>query len=90
MKLLMIVAVAALLSGCGTLGEIVDNGQAIIEGATSSFIDVGMASKVVEAVAAPSVVSITELILAGVAVATGGAAGWVGAKKGAKAVNGKS
>ena len=81
MKLLMTIAAAALLSGCGALSEIVDNGQAIIEGASSSFLEVGMTEKVIEAVASPSVVSVTEVILASIAVATGGAAGWVGAKK---------
>lgn len=77
-----------LLSGCSALSEIVDNGQAIVAGAASSFAEVGMAEKVAVAIAAPSVLSWSEVVLAAAAVVTGGAAGWVGVKKGHKMANG--
>ena len=88
MKYLLIALPLILLSGCGALNEIVDNGQAIFEGASRSFSEVGMAQKVVAAVAAPSVLSWSEVVLAAAAVVTGGAAGWVGVKKGHKMANG--
>ena len=77
-----------LCSGCGALSEIIDNGQAIFAGASESFVAAAVPEKVAAVVTAPSVVSVTELILAGVAVLTGGAAGWVGVKKGKKIANG--
>ena len=71
-------------SGCGAISEIIDNGQAIFAGASESFVAAAVPGKIAAVVAAPSVVSVTELVLAGVAVLTGGAAGWVGVKKGQK------
>ena len=88
MKYLLIMLPLVVLSGCGVLNEIVDNGQAIVEGATRSFSEVGMAGKVVAAVTAPSILSWSEVVLAAAAVVTGGAAGWVGVKKGHKLANG--
>ena len=88
MKYLSLLTLLA-LSGCGALGEIVDNGQAIFAGASESFFAANVPEKVAAVVTAPSVISVAELILAGVAVATGGAAGWVGVKKGHKMANGK-
>ena len=84
----IIVPLLLLCSGCGALSEIVDNGQAIFAGASESFIATKVPEKVAAVVAAPSVVSVTELILAAVAVATGGAAGWGGVTKGKKIANG--
>ena len=77
-----------LCTGCGALSEIIDNGQAIFVGATESFVAAAVPERIAAVVAAPSVISVTELILAGVAVVTGGAAGWVGVKKGKKIANG--
>ena len=75
-------------SGCGAISEIIDNGQAIFAGASESFVAAAVPEKVATVVTAPSVISVTELILASVAVLTGGAAGWVGVKKGKKIANG--
>ena len=77
-----------LCTGCGALSEIIDNGQAIFAGASESFVAAAVPEKVAAVVTAPSVVSVTELILASVAVLTGGAAGWVGVKKCKKIANG--
>ena len=84
----IIVPLLLLCSGCGALSEIVDNGQAIIAGASESFVAAQVPQKIAAVVAAPSVVSVAELVLAGVAVLTGGAAGYVGVKKGKKIANG--
>ena len=90
MKKLIILSLflVVLCSGCSALSEIIDNGQAIFAGASESFVAAAVPAKVAAVVAAPSVLSVTELVLAAVAVATGGAAGWVGVKKGKKIANG--
>ena len=88
MKKLIPLPFLMLLCGCSALSEIIDNGQAIFAGASESFVAAAVPEKVAAVVTAPSVVSVTELILAGVAVLTGGAAGWVGVKKGKKIANG--
>ena len=77
-----------LMCGCSALSEIIDNGQAIFAGASESFVAAQVPQKIAAVVAAPSVVSVAELVLAGVAVLTGGAAGYVGVKKGKKIANG--
>ena len=84
----ILISCLLLCTGCGALSEIIDNGQAIFAGAAESFVAAAVPEKVAAVVAAPSVVSVTELILASVAVLTGGAAGWVGVKKGKKIANG--
>ena len=88
MRQAIIMPILLLCTGCGAISEIIDNGQAIFAGASESFVAAAVPEKVAAVVAAPSVVSVTELILAGVAVVTGGAAGWVGVKKGKKIANG--
>ena len=77
-----------LCSGCSALSEIIDNGQAIFAGASESFVAAAVPQKIAAVVTSPSIISVTELILAGVAVLTGGAAGYVGVKKGKKIANG--
>ena len=84
MKKLLPLPFLMLMCGCSAISEIIDNGQAIFAGASESFVAAAVPEKVAAVVASPSVVSVTELILAGVAVVTGGAAGWVGVKKGKK------
>ena len=88
MKIILIMSFILLCSGCSALSEIIDNGQAIFAGASESFVAAAVPEKVATVVTAPSVISVTELILASVAVLTGGAAGWVGVKKGKKIANG--
>ena len=90
MKKLIILSLflVVLCSGCSALSEIIDNGQAIFAGASESFVAAQVPQKIAAVVAAPSVVSVAELVLAGVAVLTGGAAGYVGVKKGKKIANG--
>ena len=73
------------LAGCSAIREIQDNAQAILGGVVGSFVEAEAGEKIVEAVVAPSVISVTEGLLAAVAVLTGGVAGWVGVKKGKKA-----
>ena len=84
MKTTLIMPFILLCSGCSAISEIIDNGQAIFAGASESFVAAAVPEKIAAVVATPSVVSVTELVLAGVAVITGGAAGWVGVKKGQK------
>tara|TARA_B100000586_G_C20071781_1_gene411075 strand:- start:887 stop:1156 length:270 start_codon:yes stop_codon:yes gene_type:complete len=88
MKKILPLPFLMLMCGCSALSEIVDNGQAIIAGASESFVAAQVPQKIAAVVAAPSVVSVAELVLAGVAVLTGGAAGYVGVKKGKKIANG--
>ena len=88
MKKLLPLPFLMLMCGCGAISEIIDNGQAIFAGASESFVAAAVPERIAAVVAAPSVISVTELILAGVAVVTGGAAGWVGVKKGKKIANG--
>ena len=88
MKKLIPLPFLMLMCGCSALSEIIDNGQAIFVGASESFISAQVPEKIAAVVSAPSVVSVAELVLAGVAVLTGGAAGYVGVKKGKKIANG--
>ena len=70
------------LAGCSAIREIQDNAQSIVGGVVESFVGANAGEKIVEAVVSPSVISVTEGLLAAVAVLTGGVAGWVGVKKG--------
>ena len=70
------------LAGCSAIREIQDNAQSIVGGVVESFVGVNAGEKIIEAVVSPSVISVTEGLLAAVAVLTGGVAGWVGVKKG--------
>jgi len=73
------------VGGCGALQEIQRNAGAIVGGVAESFVGSHAGEKIAAAVVAPSVVSLTEALLAGVAVLSGGVAGYVGVKKGKKA-----
>jgi len=73
------------LSGCSAIREIMDNSEAIVGGVLGSVHDSQFPEKIVTAVTAPSAISITEAVLASIAVLTGGVAGYVGVKKGKKA-----
>tara|TARA_R100000306_G_C4329932_1_gene119683 strand:- start:10 stop:279 length:270 start_codon:yes stop_codon:yes gene_type:complete len=88
MKKLLPLPFLVLCCGCSALSEIIDNGQAIFAGASESFVAAQVPERIAAVVAAPSVISVTELVLAAVAVFTGGAAGYVGVKKGKKIANG--
>ena len=86
--ILLSLFLVVLCSGCSALSEIIDNGQAIFAGASESFVAAAVPERIAAVVSAPSIISVTELILVGVAVLTGGAAGYVGVKKGKKIANG--
>jgi hypothetical protein len=73
------------LAGCAAVQEIQENAQAILGGVVESFVGSNAGDKIVEAVVSPSVISVTEALLASVAVITGGVAGYVGVKRGKKA-----
>ena len=76
------------LAGCSAIREIQANSEAIIGGVLSSASDTPLPQKVIEAVACPSLISVTEALLATVAALTGGVAGYVGVKRGVNLGNG--
>ena len=84
MRKLIPILVLLPLVGCSALQEIQENAQSIVGGVVESFVGVDAGGKIVEAVVAPSVISVTEALLASIAVITGGVAGYVGVKKGKK------
>ena len=83
MKYLLILTVLP-LAGCSAIREIQDNAQALIAGVVDSASDSQLPPKVVAAVVSPSVISITEALLASIAGLTGGLAGYAGVKRGVK------
>lgn len=84
MRTILPVLLVLPLAGCAAVREIQDNAQSIVGGMMESFVGSNAGDKIAEAVVAPSVISVTEGLLAAVAVLTGGVAGWVGVKKGKK------
>ena len=84
MRKLIPILVLLPLVGCSALQEIQENAQSIVGGVVESFVGVDAGGKIVEAVVAPSVISVTEALLASIAVITGGVAGYVGVKNGKK------
>ena len=78
MRKLIPILVLLPLVGCSALQEIQENAQSIVGGVVESFVGVDAGGKSVEAVVAPSVISVTEALLASIAVITGGVAGYVG------------
>ena len=72
------------MAGCSAIREIQDNAQAIFTGVVDSASNSQLPEKIVTAVVAPSVITITEALLATVAVFTGGLAGYAGVKRGVK------
>ena len=83
-RLAFILLIPFLAGGCAAIREIQDNAQAIAGGVIESFVGADAGGKIIEAVVAPSVISVTEALLASIAVITGGVAGYVGVKKGKK------
>ena len=83
-RIALILLIPFLAGGCAAIREIQDNAQSIVGGVVESFVGASAGEKIVEAGVAPSVISVTEALLASVAVITGGVAGWVGVKKGKK------
>ena len=81
-KTIALILFVPFLAGCSALQEIQENAQSIMGGVVESFVGTNAGEKIVEAVVSPSVISVTEGLLAAVAVLTGGVAGWVGVKKG--------
>jgi len=73
-----------LLSGCAALREIQDNAEVIFTGAVDAAVGSRAIETVVEAVTNPNVLSLTEAVLAGIAVVTGGVGAYVGHKRGKK------
>ena len=82
----LLVSILFLFSGCSALREIQDNAEVILGGVVETATGVGAAEAVVEAVTNPMVLSLTEAVLAGIAVLTGGVGAYVGHKRGKKKV----
>ena len=80
----LLIPFALLMNGCAAIKEIQDNAETIFGGMIEAATGVGAAEAVVEAVTNPTVLSLTEAVLASVAVVTGGIGAYVGHKRGKK------